>query len=158
MSKPNSIYKTVGAMEPMMPNHGVGECAELTSKILKASGVLEARLPSKILRREIARLVRRMNSYYSNLIEGHETLPRDIEAAEKKIMVSGDEEKKRSIRMGVAHMEVEELVGDRLMSNNLPSPYSSEFICFLHKEFYGLFPEDWPAKERSITAFCRKPI
>ncbi len=68
-------------MEPLLPTSGKAELADLSVKIFQKSGELKASLPSKAVRQEISRLVCEMNSYYSNLIEGHKTLPRDIEKA-----------------------------------------------------------------------------
>ncbi|MGK0190072.1 MAG: hypothetical protein ACI9R3_005892 [Verrucomicrobiales bacterium] len=70
-------------MEPLFPMEGEEVLAQLCVEILKKTGELKASLPSRLVRAEVAQLVRQMNSYYSNLIEGHKTLPRDIrESAE----------------------------------------------------------------------------
>ena len=66
-------------MEPLLPTSGGSELADLTVEMIRKSGALSAALPSKSVRSGVAVLVREMNSYYSNLIEGHKTLPRDIE-------------------------------------------------------------------------------
>ena len=65
-------------MEPLLPTAESGRLAELSAEIFRKSGELRTALPSKTARLELARLMREMNSYYSNLIEGHKTLPRDI--------------------------------------------------------------------------------
>ncbi len=142
MREKDSIYRTVGAMEPLLPRSFREGCATLTTMIFSEAGELEGRLPSRILRKEIARLIRRMNSYYSNLIEGHKTLPSEIEAAEKKALISGDEEKQRSIRMGLAHLEVEELIRERIASQPSLNPFSADFIRFIHGQFYQRLPEE----------------
>ncbi len=47
----------------------------MSVEIFKKSGELKASLPSQLVRAEVTKLVREMNSYYSNLIEGHNTHP-----------------------------------------------------------------------------------
>ncbi|RYD29377.1 MAG: hypothetical protein EOP87_18495, partial [Verrucomicrobiaceae bacterium] len=76
-----TIYRNIASMEPMRPTADRGRLAELSAEIFRKSGELRRILPSVVVREELARLVRGMNSYYSNLIEGHKTLPRDIERA-----------------------------------------------------------------------------
>ncbi len=58
-------------MEPLLPTSGRGELAELSVDIFRKAGALTATLPSPSVHRGVAGLVREMNSYYSNLIEGH---------------------------------------------------------------------------------------
>ena len=68
-------------MEPLLPQTARSRMADLTCEIFRKSGQLIGQVPVPINRQRIAALVREMNSYYSNLIEGHKTLPTDIEAA-----------------------------------------------------------------------------
>src|SRR6476646_6536830 len=75
------LYVEPGAMEPLLPESDRPELNELTAEILQKGGQLSGRIPAIVVRQRIAELVREMNSYYSNLIEGHKTLPRDIERA-----------------------------------------------------------------------------
>ena len=69
-------------MEPLMPSFRGGEISKLTARILMISGELRAKVRGKT-RSSIEEVLRTMNCYYSNLIEGVETLPRDIERALK---------------------------------------------------------------------------
>ena len=76
-----------------------------------------------------------MNTYYSNLIEGHNTRPRDIERA-----LAGQldrDEGRRNLQIeAAAHVRVQSEV-DRLgTEQKLPEPASVEFIRWLHREFY----------------------
>jgi Fic family protein len=82
-----------------------------------------------------------MNSYYSNLIEGHKTLPRDIEKALRKDF-SKDSEQRANQYMNKAHIEVEELMARRLADEPDFSIHSTEFICWLHGEFYRRLPPE----------------
>ena len=80
----------------------------------------------------LANLVRVMNTYYSTLIEGHDTRPRDIERA-----LAGDlepHEGRRNLQLeAAAHVRVQAEV-DRLSSEGrLPEPASADFIRWLRR-------------------------
>src|SRR5689334_19367282 len=67
-------------MEPLWPADAKHELRELSITLIRESAALGAALPPLTLQ-GVLPLLRTMNSYYSNLIEGHVTLPRDIERA-----------------------------------------------------------------------------
>jgi Fic family protein len=127
-------------MEPLLPGSGRSRLAELSVEIFKKSGELKASLPSKGVRAEVAKLVREMNSYYSNLIEGHKTLPRDIERALREDF-SNKEEDRRNQQLSVAHIEAEKAMARRLAEQPGTNVFAPEFICWLHQEFYSHIPE-----------------
>ncbi|MBI5120900.1 MAG: Fic family protein [Rhodospirillales bacterium] len=89
----------------------------------------------------LAALVRIMNSYYSNLIEGHNTRPRDIERA-----LSGEFDKdgeRRNLQAEAAsHVRVQAEIDRMAAEGALPEPASSAFIQWLHREFYRDAPSD----------------
>ncbi|MGI6850662.1 Fic family protein [Mesorhizobium sp. 1B3] len=76
-----------------------------------------------------------MNTYYSNLIEGHDTRPRDIERA---LAGSFDEdEKRRNLQIeAAAHVQVQAELDRMAAQGRLPEPASVDFIRWLHAEFY----------------------
>src|SRR5471030_3309423 len=84
----------------------------------------------------LAQLVRIMNAYYSNLIEGHNTRPREIERA-----LAGhfdEDEGRRNLQLeAAAHVRVQAEVDGLAACGSLPEPASAEFIQRLHREFYG---------------------
>jgi Fic family protein len=88
----------------------------------------------------LADLVRVMNTYYSNLIEGHNTRPRDIERA-----LAGEldkDEGRRNLQLeAAAHVRVQREVDRMGNEGTLPPPGSREFILWLHREFYRDAPE-----------------
>ncbi len=130
-------------MEPLLPTSGRAELADLSVRIFQKSGELKASLPSKVVRQEVSRLVREMNSYYSNLIEGHKTLPRDIEKALRQDFSNQDDER-RNQHLSVAHINAELAMRERLEQQPGTDVFSSEFICWLHAEFYSAIPrEEW---------------
>jgi hypothetical protein len=58
-----------------------GRLAKLTCEIHRASRILTGQVHSPHVVQRVAQVVREMNCYYSNLIEGHKKEPRDIEWA-----------------------------------------------------------------------------
>ena len=128
-------------MEPLLPTVGKETLAELTCDIFRKAGTLSAQITSPVVRKRAAALVREMNSYYSNLIEGHKTLPRDIEKALRKDF-SEDPEQRANQLLNKAHIEVEELMLRRLQVEPELSIHSADFICWLHGEFYRRLPAE----------------
>ncbi|HEY8995570.1 MAG TPA: Fic family protein [Lacunisphaera sp.] len=87
------------------------------------------------LRVQLAELTRWMHCYYSNLIEGQQTRVRDIEAALKKDFVA--EPKKRDLQqLSLAHLKVQ-----RWAAAQAGSPFATDFIRELHRQFYAELPE-----------------
>ena len=76
-----------------------------------------------------------MDTYNSNLIEGHDTRPRDIERA---LAGQFDADKsRRNMQVAVAeHVRVQAEVDRLALAGQLREPASSEFIRWLHREFY----------------------
>jgi len=134
-------YTKISSMEPLLPASGRCELTALSVEIFKKSGELTTALPSVVVRREVAQIVCEMNSYYSNLIEGHKTMPRDIEKALKNDF-SEQEDDRRNQRMSVAHIHAEKSMCQRLSDDPETDVFSPEFIKWLHGEFYFYLPEN----------------
>ena len=96
-------------MEPQLPKGQGGRLSELTCEILKAAGQLTGQVHSPLVLTRVADLVREMNCYYSNLIEGHKTIPRDIERAMKHDF-SHDQTQRNNQQLSLAHIAVEKLM------------------------------------------------
>ena len=123
-----------------MPMTRQEHLAELTCDILREAGRLSAEIPAEAARLGMAGLVREMNSYYSNLIEGHRTLPEDIERALKNDFSLLPKEKNNQL-LHVAHIRTQEAMEARLRREKV-NVYSDAFICWLHEEFYRHLPEE----------------
>jgi hypothetical protein len=143
-------------MEPLLPVTRREVLAKLTCEILAASGRLTGQVHAPEVLRRVAGLVREMNCYYSNLIEGQKTTPRAIERALKQDF-SADETQRNHQLLGLAHIAVEMLMLERLARETV-DVYGSEFICWLHREFYQRLPEPlhW-AKTLSGQAYRIEP-
>lgn len=135
------LYQQSSAMEPLLPAASREKLQGLSCDIWRLTGSLSASIPSPINRQRIALLVREMNSYYSNLIEGHKTLPRDIERA-LRADYSTAPEKRANQQLNRAHIEVEALMTRRLQNEPDLKIHSEEFLCWLHREFYSRLPDE----------------
>ena len=88
----------------------------------------------------LAGLVRAMNCYYSNLIEGHNTRPRDIERALRNEFA--DDERTQDLQIEANnHIRLQEKIDELYAAGSLAEPVSAEFVCWLHEEFYRDAPE-----------------
>lgn len=87
-----------------------------------------------IVVRSLGALVRSMNCYYSNLIEGHRTRPIDIERALLQDFSSDPEQRNLQLE-AKAHIEVQTLL-DSDPAWQVLDVVSPEFIQQIHWEFY----------------------
>jgi Fic family protein len=114
--------------------------SDLVAELSAASAKLENALNPRTAA-SLAQLVRIMNSYYSNLIEGNNTRPKDIEKALAGEWV--DDLAGRNLQIeAAAHVRLQTEIDQRFTRNQLPEPASADFIKWLHHEFYrGASPE-----------------
>ncbi|MBU3665549.1 MAG: Fic family protein [Chthoniobacterales bacterium] len=134
------VCRHFNAMEPLMPTTHGGRLAELTCEILKESGRLGGLVHCPHVMKAVEDLVREMNCYYSNLIEGHKTTPRDIERALKQDFFA-DKTQRDNQQLGLAHIAVDQLMVERV-SDKAVDVYAPEFLCWIHREFYNRLPAD----------------
>jgi Fic family protein len=79
-----------------------------------------------------------MNCYYSNLIEGHNTHPIDIERAMRDDY--SDDLRKRDLQLEArAHITVQKWIDDGNLAND---PFSSDAVIEIHKRFCELLPPE----------------
>lgn len=126
-------------MEPLFPQQRRAELSERSAELLRKIGRLSGQVHSPVVRGKLAVLLRWMNCYYSNLIEGHKTEPRAIERA-LAADYSEDPVKRDNQKLSQAHIEVESLMLERLVNPSV-AIYEPEFILWLHREFYQRLPE-----------------
>lgn len=103
----------------------------LTELAAKAEGLGRALHPRTAA--NLADLVRLMNTYYSNLIEGHNTRPRDIERA---LAGERDDDKRDLQQEAVAHYRVQERIDAEAARGDLADPAAPDFLRQLHRNFY----------------------
>ena len=126
-------------MEPLVPTEGARALEDDVLPLIAESNQLAGRI-HPILRASIGDLVRSMNCYYSNLIEGHDTHPRDIDRALANDFSS--EPKKRELQKeAVAHIHVQKLIDTGLDPDVWPA--SATYASWLHKEFCSRLPQSY---------------
>lgn len=132
-------HESIDEMEPMLIAEGSRFRPELTELAFelssKATGFRRS-LPRGISA-ALAQLVRSMNCYYSNLIEGHSTHPIEIEQALKGKY--SDNAEKRNLQLEAkAHIAVQQWIDDGHLGNRATT---SEGICEVHRRFCVELPE-----------------
>jgi hypothetical protein len=112
--------------------------ADLAGEIQRESALLGRDLHPDAAA-ELADFVRVMNCYYSNLIEGHDTRPRDIERALADVEL--DEERRPLALEARAHVLVQRMIDESFTASSLPSPIG--FVTWVHRQFYENMPPEF---------------
>ncbi len=132
--------ETIGLFEPLMVSEGSPARAGLNDLVLELaekSAAFRSSLPASIAE-PLADLVRAMNCYYSNLIEGHDTHPIDIERAMRNDYSA--DPKKRNLQLEAkAHVAVQKWIDEDGMVEPPTAPAS---IIELHRRFCELLPPE----------------
>jgi Fic family protein len=133
------MYNEISQFEPLLPDSS-GELENLARKLVETSAKLEAGLAPIVLA-EIRELLRVVNSYYSNLIEGNGTHPIDIEKA-----MAGEystDAKKRELQTeSRIHIEIQRKLSAKLTEDESVQVTSQNFLLWIHREFYEKMPEN----------------
>ena len=141
--------ESIGLMEPMLvaesSRHRAG-LTDLAVELAQVSAAFRASLPSGI-EVALATLVRAMNCYYSNLIEGHNTHPIDIERALKNDY-SRDRGKRNLQFEAKAHITVQAWIDADGLDGAATTAGS---ILDIHRRFCELLPDDLLAVENPAT-------
>ena len=128
-------------MEPLMPDDISGKLEKLAAEIIHKTGMLSGAM-HPITRKAIAEFLRPMNSYYSNLIEGHDTHPIDIDKALKNEF--SEDKKKRNLQLEArAHILLFEEIQKEMYSENEAIALSSDYIKSIHRRFYEFLPSEF---------------
>jgi len=132
--------ESISQMEPLVISDGSKNRTDLTDlaiELAQRSAGFRKSLPEGVMS-ALADLVRAMNCYYSNLIEGHETHPIDIENALKNDY-SSDPEKRNLQQEAKAHITVQKWIDDGGLDLRA---FTADGICEIHKRFCDLLPEE----------------
>lgn len=131
-----ATYDQDSAMEPLMP--GAGVLREKAADLMRATARLEASF-HPLTQSGVAGLVQQMNSYYSNLIEGHQTHPVDIEKALNNDLLVEPRQREWQIEAR-AHVEVQRQIAALFDGGKKVSVCSGEFLRWIHREFCVRLP------------------
>ena len=132
--------ENVSAMEPLLiagdSRHRPG-LTDLAVELAARSTGFRRSLPASLLG-SLADLVRAMNCYYSNLIEGHDTHPVEIERALKGDY-SQDARKRDLQHEAKAHIAVQQWIDNGGLKGRA---VTADSIAEIHRRFCELLPED----------------
>src|SRR5438034_6079620 len=126
MDRPIMPPETPSRIEPARIEAPPEPIADVTTEVAAAAATLGSALHPRTAA-NLADLVRIMNTYYSNLIEGHDTRPRDIERA-----LAGEldrDEGRRNLQIeAAAHVRVQAEIEAMAREARLQEPASTDFI------------------------------
>jgi Fic family protein len=141
-------YDAPHQFEPLMPADGaLAPLLERASDLARAAAAFGA-ASGQPAQPELLTLLRSMNSYYTNRIEGEHTRPSDIERALQQDF-SANADLARKQRLAVAHIRTEQFceaeVERRLSAHGDGGArwlYSPEALTWLHSELFRDLPAD----------------
>lgn len=132
--------ESVGLLEPLVLSQGSSHrvaLGDLALELAQASSGFRRSLPDGVMT-ALAELVRAMNCYYSNLIEGHDTHPVDIERALKEDYST--DARKRNLQLEAkAHIAVQEWIDGGGLAGRATSV---DGVIEVHRRFCELLPDD----------------
>jgi Fic family protein len=138
----------ISQMEPLLPA-GDNELNDLAREIVAQSAALGGQL-HPVSQGAVIEMLRLINSYYSNLIEGHSTHPVDIERAMRQDYAG--EPAKRDLQLeSLAHIECQRKIEERLKDKPDINAADVDFLCWIHKNFYDKIPDELRQVKDEVT-------
>jgi Fic family protein len=132
--------ESIGLMEPLLIRESSrhrGALTDLAIELAARSAGFRRSLPHGVLT-ALAELVRAMNCYYSNLIEGHDTHPVDIERALRNDH-SADAHKRTLQLEAKAHIAVQRWIDEGGLKGRA---VTADAICETHRRFCEALPDE----------------
>jgi Fic family protein len=143
------LGEDISLMEPLVVSERSPHRAALTDlalELAQKSAGFRRSLPGS-LTASLADLVRAMNCYYSNLIEGHDTHPIDIERALKNDY--SQDRAKRDLQLEArAHITVQQWIDGGALKNRT---FAFDAITEIHRRFCENLPDDLLWIEDPVT-------
>ena len=141
------MYDSPHRFEPLLPQ-GRMEVLRVRAAAICRDAIQLGGKAHPATRAALRELVRSMNSYYSNRIEGQNTTPANIERALNKDF-SAQPDVARLQRLALAHIDAERALESMVAGG--ANPLLSAFVAHAHAELYGrLAPEDRTADHGAI--------
>jgi len=135
---PVAAYDQPHQFEPLLPTQGLAELGEATRRVFEKSAALKAAASTEA-RAALREIVRSMNSYYSNGIEGQATHPANIERALRHDFSEKPDVARRQ-RVALAHIEAERDLEQSVTTE--AAALGSAFLCQAHKSLYSRLPTE----------------
>lgn len=123
-------------MEQLLPaEHRLGPLLEKANDLIRASDQLAGRCQAGALE-GLRGLLRAMNSYYTNRIEGQHTLPVEIEQALRN-EYAPDAERARKQRLALSHMASEQALEQRWPQWTSQDVWSVAMVQNIHQDLFA---------------------
>ena len=135
------MYIHTNQFEPLLPSEAVRESVLEQANHLRQVATQAAMQTYPSAMAAVAPLLRKMNSYYTNRIEGQHTLPVQIDEALRQ-QFSGDAKTQRNQRLAIAHMNAEQW-GEQAFGtqNNWRLLTNPDTITKLHYALFDQLPQ-----------------
>lgn len=135
------LYDDPIQMEPLLPGeHRLGPLLEQAGDLIRQADRLNGLCQPGALA-GLRRLLRAMNSYYSNKIEGQHTLPLEIEQALRDDYAK-DADKARRQRLALAHMATEAQLETLWPQWDTTHVWSPQTVQDIHQDLFARLPTD----------------
>lgn len=133
------MYDKISHMEPLLPEQ-TADLEDMAREIVGRSAALGGQL-HPLSQQPVVELLRLINSYYSNLIEGHSTHPVDIERAMRRDYAA--DPARRDLQLeSLAHINCQRTIEEWLQREPDLNVAGAEFLCRVHKLFYDQLPDE----------------
>lgn len=134
------LYDHPTQMEPLLPSEArLAPVLERAHDLIRQADRLAGWSRTSALT-GLRQLLRAMNSYYTNKIEGQHTLPLEIEQALRNDYAK-DVDKARRQRLALAHMATELQIETRWSEWDAQRVWSAETVCDIHQDLFARLPE-----------------
>lgn len=133
------LYNHPSQMEPLLPSeHRLGPCLERAHDLIRKAERLAGWGPTGALP-GLRQMLRAMNSYYTNRIEGQHTLPQEIEQALRNDYAK-DQDKARRQRLALAHMATEAQLENLCPQWNTSQVWAPKTVQDIHQDLFARLP------------------
>ena len=140
ISQKFQLYDHPAQMEPLLPaDHRLAALLEQAHDLIRSADQLSGKCQPGALD-GLRTLLRAMNSYYTNRIEGQHTLPVEIEQALRNDY-SADADKARRQRLALAHMAAEQALEQRWSQWEPRQIWSAAMVCDIHQDLFARLSE-----------------
>lgn len=134
-----SLHDHPSQMEPLLPGeHRLGPLLEQAHDLIRRADRLSGLCQPGVLG-GLRRLLRAMNSYYSNKIEGQHTQPLEIEQALRNDYAQ-DADKARRQRLALAHMDTEQQLETLWPQWDTTRVWSPQTVKDIHQDLFARLP------------------
>ena len=144
------MYDRVSQFEPLLPGPTRRDALlEKAHHLQRLAHAARGRAHASVMH-TLSPLLRAMNSYYTNRIEGQHALPIEIEQALRQDFAA-DADTRRRQRLAVAHMNTEAWAAEHAEGTGWPKLFEPEIVQVLHRHLFEQLPPEDRQGERGDT-------